>query len=701
LNRYIRLRMKLNWVSLFIFFSLSAYSQQRQIDSIEQELTRHVAHDSLRLNLLSELSYLYYSIDPEKGIKSADEAIELARTLVDSNKIAIAYAYKGHNYSALGKDSAALKMYDAASDIRRLTNDKVGMARLIYNKGLVYFNQSDYLRANDANKEAYEVFKVEKDSFLMAKMLNSMGINYMYLSQYPQSLKAYMDAKVIYEDLSLQDNLEYANIHANIGLLYAHLNKPELSEQFQKLALQHFKKLGFKEGEANSLTNLGRLSTEKGNTEVAIDLYHQAYDIMKLIHNERGMASALTNIGIAHVEEGRYQAAIPFFKQTQVIYEKLSNANNLAIVHDNLGECYLNLFEQSVKAADLDASLFHYRKSLENAKTANSVRLQYVANEGIAEALSKKGDYKNAFDYKSSSVVLRDSFLSTDKREEIAKLEAKYEYEGEKALLKADFDKKQAIVKADLDKQQFISLMILLGAFFFLLATGVGFVLYKKRRDALAAKKVADFKAEVAETELKALRSQMNPHFIFNSLNSIRDYMHKNDMKAAEGYLMKFAKLTRSILENSEKNWITLEEDLELMKIYIEIESMRLRSPIASKIEIDGDVDPENTLVPPMILQPFIENSIWHGVSQKEGMGELVIKVRTDGEFLICEVDDNGIGRQKSIEMKTTKKSMGLKITQSRLEILNRLKDKKGSFQVHDKEVGTSVEVKLPLELQF
>src|SRR5690606_36994453 len=120
----------------------------------------------------------------------------------------------------------------------------------------------------------------------------------------------------------------------------------------------------------------------------------------------------------------------------------------------------------------------------------------------------------------------------------------------------------------------------------------------------------AEFNATVADNELKALRAQLNPHFIYNSLNSIGDYFSRNDSEAGNDYLAKFAKLMRLTLEYSERKEVTLAEDMKLIELYLQIEGLRLNRKFTFKIHIDSALDPENTLVPPMILQPFIENSI-------------------------------------------------------------------------------------------
>jgi tetratricopeptide (TPR) repeat protein len=693
--------MRFYFFFLFLLLLVQINAQQKKIDSLKGVLESYKVDDTLRLTTLNELSYSYYSIDPSEGLKIADSAIVLGEMLNKPLILATSYAYKGHNYSAQGLDSLALTMYDIALKIREENNDKKGAARLIYNKGLVYFNQSDFIRANENNLKAYHVFKIEKDSFLMAKMLNSIGINQMYLSKYPEAIASYLEAKSIYEGLNLKDDLQYASINSSIGLLYARLEKFELAFEHQKKALAIFKKVDFQEGTANALLNLGRLETSEGRHEKAIAYYEEGFHIMKKNGNERGMASALTNTGIALTEMNSYEEAIPYFQRTKAIYEKLKNANNLSIVYQNLGLCYLGLGEVSAWNRNLNRALEHYQMSLSYAEEAKSLNLQFEALENIALIQAKRNDYQKAYTTKTRAVVLKDSFNSVDKKEEIARLESKYKYDAEKALLQSQFENEQAIIESEVRQQRFVNRMTISGGIAFLIALAIGFLLYKKRSDAIAEKKIADFNTKVAETELKALRSQINPHFIFNSLNSISDYMAKNDVDTANDYLIKFARLTRSILENSEKRAITLEEDLELTRIYIEIEALRLKNKLLHTISVDPNIDIDNTMVPPMLMQPFIENSIWHGIDKKDTSGRIDIHIQRENEMIVCSIDDDGVGRKQITKGESVKSSLGIKITESRLEIMGRLKKMMGSVQMFDKSQGLRVVLKLPLELRF
>ncbi|WP_291869993.1 tetratricopeptide repeat protein [Maribacter sp.] len=679
---------------LLLFFFLSM-GQQKKIDSLELFLNNHHPQDSVKLIALNELIYSYYAINPEKGIRIAETAILLAKKLKDQDKLARAYTYRGHNHSAKGEDSLAITLYDKAIEIHNQENNTKAVAGLIYNKGLVYFNQSNYIKAIENNKKAYEVFKKEKDSLLMAKMLNSIGINQMYLSAYPDAIDSYLEASEIYKNLNLTRDMNYANISNNIGLLYTRLNKLDKSMEYYTKAKELYGEVDFQEGLANTLTNIGSIYKEQGNKMEAIEQFQSALEIMKKNSNERGVANALTNIGGVYADGLEYKKALPYFLQTKTIYEKYKNSNNLIEVHNYLGLCYLNI------NADYILAESHYQKALAYAEQVKNIEAQFRTLEKISNINAKVGRYKNAYKNKIKAFVMRDSFYSVEKKEEIARIETTYKYRKEKDSLKAIYDQKEVLSKSEIEKEKLIKNVFLLVAFGVFLTAIIGYFLYKRKRDAMEQKSIAEFKTKVAETELKALRSQMNPHFIFNAMNSIGDYMAKNDLETANEYLIKFSKLVRAILENSEKKWISLEEDLELTRLYIEIESLRLKGKIEYAFYIDKNIDIENTMIPPLLLQPFIENSIWHGIAKKKGKGNIKIGYQKQEGMIICSVDDDGVGRKKILNRLSNHTSMGVKITKNRLAILNELKNSKSNVTMIDKEVGLRVEVILPLELRF
>ena len=257
---------------------------------------------------------------------------------------------------------------------------------------------------------------------------------------------------------------------------------------------------------------------------------------------------------------------------------------------------------------------------------------------------------------------------------------------------------------AEIKQQKIIKNAVISCALILLAGSLFLFIFYKRKRDAVNRQQEAELRAEMGDTEMKALRSQMNPHFIFNSLNSISDYISKNDMQSADMYLTKFAKVMRMILENSEQKEVSLKDDLKALELYMQLESLRMNNKFTYEIKIDHSIDVENTLVPPLILQPFVENSIWHGLSAKDGNGHILIQIKKEGKMINCIVEDNGIGRKHSDEysqLRVNKKSLGMKITKARIDIINKLKNSNAAVNISDLSEGMRAEVRLPLELSF
>jgi len=215
-------------------------------------------------------------------------------------------------------------------------------------------------------------------------------------------------------------------------------------------------------------------------------------------------------------------------------------------------------------------------------------------------------------------------------------------------------------------------------------------------------------KVRLANNELKALRAQMNPHFIFNALNSIQHFIMNSDESGASKYLNKFAKLIRSILNNTEKTSVSLKDEVESLRLYIELEMLRFENKFDFDIDVDTNTDLDFYEVPTLLIQPYVENAIIHGLVPKKEKGHLQINIRIENNFIICEILDNGIGRKNSSEIKANSikkghKSLGMKITRDRLELLNSVRNSSLSVNITDQigskgeAEGTKVEIFIPI----
>jgi tetratricopeptide (TPR) repeat protein len=232
----------------------------------------------------------------------------------------------------------------------------------------------------------------------------------------------------------------------------------------------------------------------------------------------------------------------------------------------------------------------------------------------------------------------------------------------------------------------------------------------------------SEFAQKLIETEMTALRAQMNPHFIFNCLNSIKLYTLENDGLTATDYLTKFSRLIRLVLENSRSERITLANELETLELYIEMEAMRFKDKVKYSINVADDIDTHYVEVPPLLLQPYVENAIWHGLMHKEGGGMIWIDVTTlqvetlqvgtlqvetlhvktlHATSLQITITDNGIGRAAAAALKsksaTHQKSFGLKMTSERIDLINQLYKTNTQVRIEDLEAGTRVIVEIPI----
>lgn len=229
----------------------------------------------------------------------------------------------------------------------------------------------------------------------------------------------------------------------------------------------------------------------------------------------------------------------------------------------------------------------------------------------------------------------------------------------------------------------------------------------KEKQLAEMRQKTAELQQQTAELEMQALRAQMNPHFIFNSLNSINRFILQNNKAKASEYLTKFSRLVRLILQNSQAALVPLESELEALKLYLELEAVRFDHQFEYKIIIDENLDADIIKVPPLIIQPYAENAICHGLMHKEEKGHLEIKLYQCDEVLCCKITDDGIGRQRSAELKSksasTHKSMGMRITADRIAMLEQKKQIDTTIKITDLVLpddsagGTEVLLKIPV----
>lgn len=532
----------------------------------------------------------------------------------------------------------------------------------------------------------------------MGSAYNSLGVINIMQSNYPEALKNYLASLKIKEEIGDTQGVVVA--YGNIGNVYVQVdNYPEALKNFSA-ALEMAKQQGYEKLANNNYNNIGVLYGKQGNYAEALKNFSASLSLAKKTGNKKVTASTHTNIGIVYEKQGNYPGALENYLEALKIQKELENKDGIAISYVNLGGLYTKLHK-------LTTARNYLNNALELSKEVGNKGNIQDSYLGLSQLDSVKGDFKSAYRYHKLYAEMRDSILNEESTEQISKLRIQYKTEVKEkeniALAKNNelLNKEKELQSVRIENQT-LTVKYLLAGFLLLAVTAfISFRLYNQKRK-------ATFLQQVSETKMKALRAQMNPHFIYNSINSVYRYMKENDLKSAEGYLISFSKLIRQVLENSLHNEVSLNEELRSLELYLALEAKRMNNSFSYKINVADDIDRENTLLPPLLIEPFVENSIWHGMKNKSGDGKITINIVKDGDMLRCIIEDNGAGRQAvriPAEEKREKQSLGMKLTEERINTLNQTINSKTTVSVIDlfdeakNPAGVKVVLSLPLQL--
>ncbi len=504
--------------------------------------------------------------------------------------------------------------------------------------------------------QAERYLKNFPDDQLQARYICREGYVYLKNSNYSKALRFFLDSKRrmegLGENLSLKDYYFTTLIESGLGTVHAQNNEPEKSIQAYEEVVKLCEKIGMRSRMSWHYLNVGNGYMSIQDFENASQYFKSAIKVMDDV-NQQARAIALANLGFCYLQKGQFNEALELFAKAYPLFKEKRD-KNLA----NIEWWRAKIYESDKKKRALKT----YFKALEHAKKAQDFKLISVILKDIADLYARELDYKNAYDYQVLYDQAFQSYLLEVKDSEIRELEVKYNAE-------------------------------------------------RKEKEAEM------FKLQASGLQLKALRAQMNPHFVFNALNSVQNYITSNDGTLAAKYLAQFAHLMRQSLEYSELEVISLEKEIEFLRDYLEInEKLRFENKISYEIYVDEDIEEDIYGVPTMIIQPYVENAIEHGIRPKtKGMIKVSFTPKDDYTIL-CTVEDDGVGRERARILQENNpkhrdhKSLGTKITQERLEILlkDRGRDEKAveiidlKNETSGEAMGTRVEILIPIvEIQI
>lgn len=628
----------LTFVLIFITLAKANTQPQAYIDSLE------AAVDTIQAPLkkakeLHRLATIYSSIDIAKAIDYAYASINT----IPKNEHTV---YKGQVYSTigtlygfLGNSDSTDHYFTKALTIYEQNNYKKGAALVYGNLGALYAQQHQYLKASEYTYKSLFI----NDSLGNE---NGLAVNLTALSAINHATRDYHKAIT----------------YAKKGLyIYTKLNDPH--------------------NIARVNINIGSYFSDLGEIDSTIFYLLVAAKIIEPIENFNMMAITYSTLGSAYLKQQNTPLALDYSEKAMALIDYVTTPSQKTIIINSLANIYLDTKEYT-------KSLTQFQRALNLSTQENFKISQRDALDGLAKSNAALGNYAKAYQYQQEAIGLKDSILDTEKQGQIKELEVKYETE-KKEQANVILAKERDVEKLKASKSilfagglSIVLILVLLVAFLFL------------RQNKIKAS------TQTLELKHKLLRNQMNPHFIFNSLIAIQNYIYKSEAKVAVKFISSFAKLIRAILENSRSEQITLSKEIQWLENYLKLQLLRFENKFDYTIDIADDLDLDLTLIPPMLTQPFIENALEHGLKSLSYQGRLDIKFTKEANQLIVSIQDNGIGLEQS-NLKTNKKeshiSLATLITQERLSFLNKKAPKKIYFNIQKRSTnGTLVLFKIP-----
>lgn len=622
----------------------SIQAQEPELDSLVKAEEQYVKEDTVRVKLLNDIAFFQQYVDPAKGLLYAEKAIGLATKI----------------------------------------NDESGLARAYFVMGVDYLRLDHVSRTLEYLQQAAKMYESQKRPIDLARVYNTIGAAYLPHNEHYQDALVYLDKAIdIYK---AQGDKQY--------LPSSILNKALLYKRMDSVgpAIRHF----------NEVLALFR-QYSPANKQLEARIYSGLGDAYIQFSEAKLRATGFTG--------NKYDSAVYYVQKALNVFNELGSEDGKAGNHRRLGTIYL--------------AQKKYPLALQHAKKANEISLQggFLSMEAdaitvISEVYEATGRYDSAFAYLKKYVVLNDSLLNDETERKLIQNEMQYNFDKKEDSLhfqNALLSKNNALNKLQLRQQWLYSggaLVLLLGLGGFLYYRNrnkqVKLVLQLEKERAEQKQRESEFERKVSDAALHSLRSQMNPHFIFNCLNSIKLYAVENNQEAATRSLGKFSRLMRLVLENSKSDRITLQQEVETLQLYMEMEAMRFKEKLHYKIDIADNLDMDYIEIPPMLIQPYVENAIWHGLMPKEDGGTLLVAFRCEDNILQITIKDDGVGRARAAELKsqsaTAHKSFGMSITHERMELINQLHNTSLSVIVNDlhdghgNATGTEVIIDIPID---
>ena len=641
------------------------------------KLKEKIGDKSAMISTYYVIAYAYdYMDNYSESLKYLQAVLALCKEIGDKGEIAMAYGNIGSMYNNQGNNVEALKNYLIAMNMFLESGNKRRLGATYNNIGTVYNSmgreETDSLKKIEYFNQALKYYMLDLkiseelgDKVGIGFDHNNIGGTYAHLKKYDEALEnLFMGLKIRKE---IGEKRTIINSYMSIGNVYSDMKKYSEARQYLNEGLSLSKEIGMKDRTRELYRSLQKVDSAAGSWPEAYNNYKLYVNYRDSLVNEENAKKAV-RLQMQY-DFGKKEDSLKY--EQSIVDEKLKQQTLLT----QQKEQSLLLKENELLLSNKEKELQHlaYLKTQADLQVEQSQRLEKEKQLIIAE--KDKDLQSGQLNLQQSQLALKENQLQAQKKQRLFYIGG-------------------------------IVLLILLFVFIY------RNIKSRHRTDRLiATERLKSEKAsaahKMAELELQSLRAQLNPHFMFNSLNAIQELILKEDNDNSHLYLSRFSELLRMLLDNANQPFVSLRKEINLLELYLSLENLRVPD-LNYSIEIDPVIDSNQIAIPNMMLQPYIENAIWHGLSHKKGERNLKIRITRKQDNIICEVEDNGVGRKMATELKSLyrkeHRSRGMELLSKRFNLLSKEYGsdiQTGIEDLHDNgtATGTRVTITVPSSL--
>ena len=595
---------------------------------------------------------------------------------------------RGDSLYNLGQLDQAIEAYSQEFDSVRLSADPdVAYAMsLMVSLGSVC---EDAGRLDEALRWylMYKSFAERNNPYEIGNALNLIGNVWFRLGDFSTAIEYYF--KSLYFSQINNDKLAISSASNNIGNVYFSLDQYEDADRYYQNAIRL--KLELKD-----YTELPSCLINAGNVKMLLDDYinaeayfRRALQISLSQGNQFRALSSMVSLGVLFERLEQTDSAYHWFESVLTIIDRDQLSIEYIMTLRGMGSLELD-------AGNYPQAIQYLETALDLTRGAGLTDITTDILSLLSEATEKAGLFKESSAYYKQLNMLNDSLFDTELSERLSQNESSYE----NALKRQTIEMQQLEIDSGRKTNRFLMWLIIIISLSLGAITIAVYRIFRNRNK--YQKKLLE--GRIQEVRLQALRAQINPHFVSNALNSIQNFFINGDVEQATDYLADFGHLIRMVLDNSHTSYIPLSDEVEFLKLYIKLEQLRLNGHFDYEVECSQELSEMNPLVPPLIVQPYVENAIWHGLSHLKNGGKLMVKYQELRNDIKVSVEDNGIGMARSTELykqyPRKRKSYAMSINKERVKLFKEYFDRDLSVKFSDlckgEQSGTRVEIIIP-----